>query len=236
MSEDVIAVIPARGGSSRIPKKNIRKLGDKPLIAHTIDDALESELVDEVIVSTDDEEIATVAEEYGGDVPFLRPEELATDTAPTTPVILHALDWIEENNCETYDIIVLLQVTSPFRKPKDIDEALSKLRSTKATSVISTAEYSVPPQWAVSEDPQGNLQPHYNDSPLWSESASRSQDFTLAHPNGAIFSTYISEFRKNETFYTDQTVGYKMPQERSIDIDEPFDLKIAKSLFEMSEC
>ncbi|MFP8953873.1 cytidylyltransferase domain-containing protein [Natrialbaceae archaeon A-arb3/5] len=232
---DIIAIIPARGGSSRIPEKNIRKLAGKPLIAHTIEDALESEMIDSAIVSTDDEKIATIAKEFGGDVPFLRPEELATDTAPTTPVITHALDWIKDNRGVTYDIIVLLQVTSPFRKSKDIDEMINKLLSTEATSAISTTEYNVPPQWAVSKDSQGYLCPHYDDSPLWSESPSRSQDFTLEHPNGAIFSTYVKEFRETETFYTDQTVGYKMPPERSIDIDEPFDFQIAKALLESSE-
>ncbi|UWG48109.1 hypothetical protein HSRCO_1832 [Halanaeroarchaeum sp. HSR-CO] len=230
MSNRILALIPARGGSSRVPGKNIRDLGGKPLIAHTIEDALHSEVVDDTIVSTDDEEIAAISEEWGAEVPFRRPEELARDTSPTGPVVRHALDWLESNRGDYYDILVLLQATSPFRKSEDIDKSIRKLSSTTGFSLISTTEYSVPPQWAISENSRGFLQPHYEDSPLWSISSSRSQDFDLKHPNGAIFATYTDSYRETGTFYTKKTVGYEMPRERSIDIDERIDLEIARAL------
>lgn len=230
MSNSVLALIPARGGSSRVPRKNIRNLGGKPLIAHTIEDAIQSEMVDSTVVSTDDEEIASISREWGADVPFLRPEELATDTSPTGPVIRHALDWLESNRDNKYQIIVLLQATSPFRKPEDVDNSLRKLSNTEGNSVISTTEYHVPPQWAISENNSGFLEPHYEDSPLWSASSSRSQDLTLKHPNGAIFAMPVEKYRDCGTFYTKKTVEYEMPKERSIDIDEPIDLQLAQAL------
>ncbi|MDR5674228.1 acylneuraminate cytidylyltransferase family protein [Halalkaliarchaeum sp. AArc-GB] len=230
MRNRVLALIPARGGSSRVPRKNIRDLGGKPLIAHTIEDALNSEVVDDTVVSTDDDEIAAISEEWGAEVPFRRPKELATDTSPTSPVVRHALDWLESNRGEDYNILVLLQATSPFRKPEDIDKSIRKLSNTNGSSLISTTEYSVPPQWAISENSNGFLQPHCEDSPLWSASSSRSQDFDLKHPNGAIFATYTDRYRETGTFYTEKTVGYEMPRKRSIDIDEPIDLEIARAL------
>lgn len=230
MSSRVLALIPARGGSSRVPRKNIRDLGGKPLIAHTIEDALCSEVVDDTVVSTDDEEIAATSEKWGAEVPFRRPEELATDTSPTGPVVRHALDWLKSNRGKEYDILLLLQATSPFRNSKDIDSAIEKLTNTNGYSLISTTEYAVPPQWAISEDDDNFLQPHYEDSPLWSTSSSQSQDFDLKHPNGAIFATYADRYRDTGTFYTERTVEYEMPRKRSVDIDEPIDLEIARAL------
>lgn len=226
----VLALIPARGGSKRITRKNIRNLDGQPLIAHTINDALASDVVDDTVVSTDDEEIASISKEWGANVPFLRPKELATDTSPTAPLVHHALNWLERNKDKIYDIIVLLQVTSPFRKPKDIDNAINILVNSNGDSLISITKYTVPPQWAISEGKNGFLQPHYEDSPLWSSTASRSQDFELKHPNGAIFATFNDVYEEYGTFYTDKTVGYEMPRERSLDIDDPVDLKIAQAL------
>ncbi len=124
MMQNIIAIIPARGGSKRLPCKNIRDLCGKPLIAWTIEQAKNSKFIDKVVVSTDDEEIAAISREYGVDVPFLRPKELATDESPSIDLIKHALDFFKKKG-ETYDIIILLEPTSPLRKKNDIDAAIN---------------------------------------------------------------------------------------------------------------
>lgn len=229
---DTFAVIPARGGSSRVPRKNVREVGGKPLIAHTIEQAAESETIDRAIVSTDDDEIASVAREYGGDVPFARPAELATDEATSPPVVEHALQWVEDRG-ESPDVVVMLQVTTPLRTARDIDEAVRKLRDRpEATSLVSVTEFGDPPYWAVEMD-DGVLRPHFDEDVLWTDDIPRSQDLpTLFHPNGAIFAARTDEFHDAVNFYTDVTIGFEMPPERSVDIDEAFELELVRSLFE----
>jgi len=124
---NVVAVIPARGGSKGLPRKNLRLLAGKPLVAYAIEAALGSPLVDRVIVSTDDEEIAEVARQYGAEVPFIRPPELATDRAPTEPVLAHAVKWLEENEDYRVDIVLFLQPTDIFRKKYMINEVITRL-------------------------------------------------------------------------------------------------------------
>lgn len=232
MSLEVFAVIPARGGSKRVQKKNVREIGGKPLIAHAIEQASEAESIDETIVSTDDDKIAATAKEYGGTVPFERPAELATDEAKSPPVIKHALDWIESTG-ESPSIVVMLQVTTPLRTAEDIDRAIDELRSNpEAGSVVSITEFDVPPYWAIEYDENGTLSEHFNRGVLWTDDIPRSQDFeTLYYPNGAVFAARTDVFKDETSFYTENTVGYEMPPERSIDIDEPFDLKIARQAY-----
>ena len=131
----IIAIIPARGGSKGLPRKNIFPLMGKPLIAYTIEVAKKSKYLSRIIVSTDDKEIATIAEKYGAEVPFLRPKEFAKDDTPDLPVFQHAIKWLEENENYKPHIIVNLRPTSPLRKAKDIDQAIKKLIDTKADSV-----------------------------------------------------------------------------------------------------
>lgn len=232
MSENVLGIIPARGGSKRVAKKNIRKVGDKPLIAHAIDQAENAETIDRTVVSTEDEEIKDVAESHGGDVPFKRPEELATDIASTNEVVLHALDWFRERG-ELFDIVVTVQATTPFRTSDDIDGSVHKLTESDADSVVSISEFNVPPVWAVKEDKDGYLCSYVKEDYIWEEKVSRSQDTPkLYHPNGAVFTAHVTEFREQESFYTEQTMGYKMPRSRSLDIDEPFDLELAQALMQ----
>jgi len=127
MKKNVVAIIPARGGSKGIPRKNIKLLAGKPLIAYSIEAAKQSSLVDRVIVSTDDDEIAEVAKRYGAEAPFKRPPELATDSAPTEPVLKHAVEWIEEHENYKVDIVLFLQLTDIFRKKYMIDEVIQRL-------------------------------------------------------------------------------------------------------------
>lgn len=135
----VLGVIPARGGSKGVIKKNIRLLGDKPLIAYSIEACLSSG-IDRFIVSTDDEEIAETARKWGAEVPFLRPVELATDSARAIPVMQHALEWMEAADETRYDALMMLQPTTPFRRSIDIDQAIATLRRTGADSVISVTD------------------------------------------------------------------------------------------------
>lgn len=231
----VLAVIPARGGSKRVPRKNIRPVGGKPLIAHTIADADEATRVDRAVVSTDDRQIAAIARQHDGYVPFMRPEELATDTASATDVITHALRWAQQELGD-FDVICSLQVTSPLRTPADIDGALDRLSESNADSCVSVSEYITPPQWAVTPETDDSLQPAFASNPLWSEDdTTRSQDMPeLLHPNGAVFAATTTAWQSYESFYTPQTVGYQMPPRRSFDIDEPWELELIRTLFEHS--
>lgn len=136
----ILAVIPARGGSKGVIKKNIRILGDKPLIAHTIAACQAATKLTRYVVSTDDTEIAAVAASAGAPVPFLRPEQLATDSAKAIPVMLHALETMEQLDGVRYDAVMMLQPTTPFRRSSDIDEAIEILERTGSDSVISVVD------------------------------------------------------------------------------------------------
>lgn len=135
---EVLAIIPARGGSKSIPKKNIVPLGGKPLIAHVIETALRAPSVSRVVVSTDDEEIAAVSREHGADVPFMRPPDLARDDSPTLPAIEHAVAWLDSNEGYKPEIIVLLQATSPFTSEAEIEEAFRLLESRPDADAVTT--------------------------------------------------------------------------------------------------
>lgn len=150
MIPDIIAVIPARGGSKGIPRKNIRMLGGKPLIAHSIDQGLHSAHVKRVIVSTDDTEIADIARKWGADVPFLRPQELAQDSTPDLPVYQHLLSWLESNERRTPDMLVILRPTCPIRPDGLIDQAVQKMIGTQCDSVRSGYNVGhVHPYWML---------------------------------------------------------------------------------------
>jgi CMP-N-acetylneuraminic acid synthetase len=232
MSDRTLAVIPARGGSKRVSQKNIREVGGKPLIAHTIQDAEEADFVDKAIVSTDDDDIARVSRDYGAEVPFLRPSELATDTAGLAGVITHALDWAD-NQGNQYDFICALQATSPLRIPDDIDGLLTRLKESNADSCVTISEYITPPQWAVTPDEEGYLSEYFEHDSLWGDDPDRSQDTPeISHPNGAIFAATREAWRNHKSFYTPNTVGYRMPPSRSFDIDEPWELELIRSVID----
>lgn len=230
MSESTLAVIPARGGSKRVPRKNVREIGGQPLISYTIQQAENAEEIDRAIISTDDEEIAQIAREHGGEVPFLRPADLATDTASLSGTIKHAIEWMSREEHE-HTRVCSLQVTSPLRSARDIDKAIRKLERTEAESCISISKYVTAPQWAVSGDKNGYLQEYFDFGTLWGDEHTRSQDIPeLFHPNGAIFVATIEAWKQNESFYSSRTVGYEMPPERSFDIDEPWELELVREL------
>lgn len=226
---DVLGVIAARGGSKRVPRKNIRELNGKPLLAYAIQDAKAAQTIDRVVVSTEDEKIMEVARNWGGDVPFKRPEELASDDATTDDVVLHALDWFEARGTPFADICSI-PVTTPFREPGDIDETIELLRTARAKSAMTITGYDSPPFSAVDLDADTNrIEPYFEETNLWEETQAQKVP-TLYHPNGAVFAATVDGFREHESFYTDDVVGQVVPPERSLDIDTPSDLEAARAI------
>lgn len=143
----VVAIIPARGGSKGIPRKNIKNLNGKPLIAYTIEEALKSKYVDRVIVSTEDLEIAEISKSFGAEVPFFRPKELAQDDTPGIEPIIHAINYLLNDENYNFDYVMCLQCTSPLRNSKQIDEAILEMYNKDADSAVSVCESEVNPYW-----------------------------------------------------------------------------------------
>jgi N-acylneuraminate cytidylyltransferase/CMP-N,N'-diacetyllegionaminic acid synthase len=222
---NVLAVIPARGGSKVIPDKNIRDLGGKPLIAWTILTALEAGGVDRVIVSTDSHRIAETARAYGAQVPFLRPAELAQDDTPGIAPILHAAQWCLENEPYQPDYVLCLQPTSPFRSPEDIDQAIELAREKEADSVVSVTPVEHHPHWMQLVDEQGKLV----DFIAGGSSVNKRQDMPPVYAlNGAIYLVRLEILLEQVTFFTTDTYAYIMPPERSMDIDTPWEMHLAE--------
>lgn len=220
----LLALIPARGGSKRLPGKNILPLGDKPLIAWTIVAALESKIFADVLVSTDDPAIADIARTWGAQAPWLRPPELATDSAGSVEVVLHALDWYEKEY-GAIDSLMLLQPTSPFRKPETIQAALRKFMAGEARSLVTVSPASPPPAWCFHEE-NGTLVPLLG----WEELMRRSQDLKPAYVlNGAIYVSTPDSLRENKTFLTRDTRFLLIDDPfETIDIDTHFDWTMAE--------
>lgn len=221
----IIGVIPARGGSKGIPGKNIKLLAGKPLIAYSIEAAQKSKMLTRCIVSTDDEKIKDVALSFGGNIPFMRPAELATDTALAIPTIQHAVSECERLYSETYDYIVMLQPTAPLRTEKDIDHALSQLVDTKSDGVISVVDVD---NWHPMKMKvfNGDRLVDYEKPPL--ENPPRQLLPKVYIVNGAIYATKRSIFMKNNTFQGSVCTGYIMPPERSVNIDTEIDFLAAE--------
>jgi len=214
--KSIIAVIPARGGSKRLPGKNIRLLAGKPLIAWTIEEAQKSKYIDRLIVSTDAEEIAEVAKRYRCEVPFIRPAELASDEASSNDVIKHAINEVGDD----YDIVMILQPTSPLRKAEDIDGALEFMQENGGEVLVSICEARKPINWYYSMDENGVLRPCVQKNNI--------KTSCLYLPNGALFIADIAFYEKINSFYTEKTLGYSMPEERSVDVDTYIDFLFAE--------
>lgn len=221
----MIAIIPARGGSKGLPGKNILPFCGKPLIAWTIEAALECKSLDRVIVSTDSEEIADTARTYGAEVPGLRPAELARDTSSAVDVFIYLWKTLTGDSYTDSTPFVILQPTSPLRKPGDINEAIKIFDEKQADSVISVSEAAHPPVWAKKIDREGILSDYFETS----KSLSNRQQIPPAFmPNGAIFILKRELVIKNRNYYSDKTYPYIMPFERSFDIDNIWDFRIAE--------
>lgn len=219
--ERMLALIPARGGSKGIPGKNIKALAGKPLLAYTIEAARSCPCVDDVLVSTDSEEIAETARKFGAWVPFLRPEELASDTAKTMDAVLYTLRRLAEEGKE-YDYVVLLQPTSPLRRSEDIEGAVGLALET-GEDVVAVSEVADSPILMRTCDEGGRLTPL-----LPGSSTVRRQDMPKYYRvNGSIYVNRVSALSE-ETSLNDNPVGYIMPRECSVDIDESVDFAVAE--------
>lgn len=221
-----IAVIPARGGSKRIPRKNIRSFCGKPIIAYSIDVALRSGLFSSVIVSTDDEEIADVARSFGADVPFMRPAHLADDFTGTGPVLMHALTHYQEKR-EPADVICCIYATSPFTTVEDLVRGYDALEN--APAAFTVTNFAAPPFWALKQDDQGRmamLEPEYLDV--------RSQDLPeLFHDTGQIYWGTSEFFLSGGDIQTGSAVGIHVPRHRTQDIDSMDDWARAEIMYQV---
>lgn len=223
-----LGLIPARGGSKGIPGKNVRPLFGKPLIAYTIEAAARAQRISRIIVSTDDAEVAQTASVWGAEVPFMRPAELGADTTPMLPVMQHAVRTLEESGSR-YDLVCLLQPTSPMRTPDDIDACIGLLQDTGADTVISVLP--VPekhnPHWVFEADGAGGLRLSTGEAtPI-----PRRQELPPAyHREGSIYVVRRDVLMHQNTLYGTKIVGYVMDAARSVNIDEPADWDAAVSL------
>jgi len=227
----ILAIIPARSGSKGLKDKNIRLLNGKPLIAYTIQEAINSEVFDDILVSTDSKEYADISKQYGAYVPFLRPKEFSEDTSSSTDVILHVLNELKKLNKE-YDYFMLLQPTSPLRNKNDILASIKLCFDKKANSIVSVSKVNKSPLLMNTLDSTLSLERFFNDSII----DKRRQDLkTFYALNGAIYLVNIEYFFKYKNVYKEKSFAYVMNEERSIDIDTETDFIIAKAILKQNE-
>ncbi|MDY6876676.1 MAG: acylneuraminate cytidylyltransferase family protein [Chloroflexota bacterium] len=220
----VLGLITARGGSKSIPRKNIAQVGGKPLIAWTIGAAFESYSLSRVIVSTDDAEIAQVSREWGAEVPFMRPAELAQENSPHMDVVVHAVEWLMTHKDYCPDYVMLLQPTSPLRTAEDIDAAVALAAQRNVDRVASVSESPAHPYLIKQITEEGNLV-DFVDKP---EGYLPRQSFPSVYVvNGAIYLGRRKALLRERTWYTNRTYPYIMPPEHSLDVDTPWDLYLA---------
>lgn len=228
----ILGFIPARAGSQGVPGKNIRPLAGKPLIVHTIETARASGIFDFLLVSTDGEEIARIAREAGAEVPFLRPAELATDTAGGIDVLAHAMAWCEEKG-RLYDWVMLLQPTSPLRSVEDILGACRLMLERKARAVVSVCEIDHHPWWSNTLPEDLCMENFIRPEIL---NLNRQELPIFYRVNGAVYLGEWDFIKSGRSFYGPHTYAYIMPRERSVDIDSEIDFTLAGILLEELFC
>lgn len=224
----VLGIIPARGGSKDVPRKNIKLLCGKPLLAYTAESALQSKLLSKAILSTEDTEIAEIGRSLGLVVPFLRPAELAEDTTPTFPVVLHALRQMEDAG-ERFDAVCLLQPTNPLRRAEDIDACIELLESTGADSVVSvlTVPHQYNPMWVYWQSERGEMALTTGES----APVARRQDLPPAfHREGSVYVTRTEVLDKHGNLYGNKVRGYEIDPQHSVNIDTMEDWKLAEKM------
>jgi len=225
----VLGLIVARGGSKGLPGKNLRLVGGRPLIVWTIQAAMASRCIDRLILSSDDREIIATAEKHGCPAPFVRPANLAEDHSTAEAVALHALDAVDE----AFDYLVLLQPTSPFRKPEDIDGCLELCAARGAPGCVSVSPLDKPAEWIFRKDANSLLHPLLGG---WDYPTQRQQAQPFHFLNGAVYVVDTAWFRAEGRFVSPDILAYEMPPERAVDIDTEWDLRWAEALLlELSE-
>lgn len=226
----VLALVPARGGSKGLPRKNLRQVGGLPLVAWPIRAAKAARVVDRVVVSTDDAEIAAVAREAGADVPFMRPAELASDVATTPSVVSHALTMLAAAG-DNYDYVTILEPTSPLTDANDVERALALLDKSRdrADAIVGIAAMtSTHPEYAVVSGENGIIKP-YAVSDF--SRLRRRQDIPKLHfLDGTLYASSVEAFHRHGTYYHERTMGYVVPRWKSFEIDDLVDLICIEAL------
>ncbi|MBW9155776.1 acylneuraminate cytidylyltransferase family protein [Clostridium sp. FP2] len=224
-----LAIIPARGGSKGIPNKNVMAICGKPLIAYTIEAGKKSKYIDEIIVSTDSDVIKVIAQQYGAVVPFLRPEELSSDSAKSIDVVIHAIDFYKNNNID-FDYVILLQPTSPLRTFEHLDKAIEKIIESNRTSLVSVCE--------AEENPilMRNIENDKLKEVISFEGTNlRRQDLpTFYIFNGALYINSTDMLVDEKKFVNEDTIPYVMDKESSVDIDTMLDARLVELIIKES--
>jgi CMP-N-acetylneuraminic acid synthetase len=231
---NIIGIIPARGGSKGVSKKNIHPILGRPLIAYTISEALKSKLLTRVILSSDDDEIIEISKKCGVEVPFRRPKELAMDLTQSLPVIQHAVRFMEELEGVTYDCVVMLQPTTPLRLASDIDAGIELLLESGADSVISVVDVGAYHPLRMKRVIQNGLLINYIDQGH-EDLRPRQQLPPVYIRNGALYITRRNVLLEQNSFTGRDCRAYIMPKERSVNIDTEFDLVLAEYLLKRRE-
>ena len=220
----MIAIIPARGGSKGLPRKNIKNLCGKPIISYTIDAAKKTNYISDVIISTDDQEISEIAVAKGAICPFIRPKRLATDSVLAIDNYIYTIERLNLEYGYKIENFIVLQPTSPLRTSDDINNAVSLFMEKNADSVISYAKESHPVIWHKYIDRKGSFENIFNET-----FANRQDNRISYYPNGAIM-VFKFDLIKSRQYYTDKSYAYIMPKNRSIDIDCIDDFEYAEYL------
>lgn len=222
--ERVLGIIPARGGSKGVPRKNLRPLAGKPLLAWSIEAGKRAACIDRLVLSSDDDEIMTVARQHGCEVPYRRPVHLAADSSPTIDVVLDLLDFLPES----YGYVVLLQPTSPLRSAADIDHAAATCSRLNAPACVSVVPAERSPYWMYTVGADGTMTAVLPQPP-----GTRRQDLPAIYTlNGAVYVARCDWLRQYRKFSGHGSVAYVMPPERSIDIDTDLDFVLAAAILE----
>ena len=226
---NILALIPARGGSKGIPRKNLQKIGEKSLIQHAVDVAKDSKKINRIIVSSDDDEILNEAKSVGADIPFKRPAEFASDTADDYSVIKHAIDWLEENENWKADYLVFLRPTNPFRRGSDIDDMIEKLEMSDNHAIRSLAPAPYPPFWMKKvNDDTGLLEPLMGEE----LSEARRQDLPPVFiGDGKIEVVKVKAIKETKSRFGKLIMGYPLEDSPLVDIDTLADLEYANFVF-----
>ncbi len=222
----MIAVIPARKGSKGIKNKNIKIFHNKPLISHTIELALNSKLIKEIIITSDDKKVLSIAKSYNIRNIIKRPKELAQDDSLAIDTYFHTINYLKINNIFCKEIIIL-QPTSPLRIMQDINNAYKIYRSKKADAVISCSYGKYPIEWSLHLENNGRIKKNNSNKKM----SNRQTQQKILYPNGAIYILNIDSLLKNKSYYGKRTYPYIMPKNRSIDIDDMEDFKMAYKIF-----
>lgn len=221
----ILAIIPARSGSKGLKDKNIKELKGKPMLAYTIETAIESNIFDDIVLSTDSEKYAKIGRDFGAQVPFLRPDNLSTDEATTKDVMVYTLERLRSEG-KNYDYFMILQPTSPLRTAENIREAVGLLFEKEALSVVSVCEADHSPLYMNTLDGTLSL-----NNFMKKDVKTRRQELpTYYRPNGAIYICQVDHYLNNGNLYNKKSYAYIMDKKNSIDVDDEMDFIIAEAL------